>query len=83
MDYQIERRSDAVAPANGRIPALRYFNAGMTCAAGSAVIVEGLWLARDPGFAIGGIGAGVAIALGALGLIAGASWLFRIRRPHL
>jgi hypothetical protein len=83
MDYQIERRSDAVVPASGRLPAVRYFNAGMTCAVASGVILEGLWLARDPGYAIGGLAAGVTIALGGLGLIAGVSWLFRLIRPRL
>lgn len=75
MDYQIEHRSrlDATTPARPRLA--RYLNPGMTCAIALGSIGEGLWFARDPGFAVGGALAGTLIALGILALSLGLAWL--------
>jgi hypothetical protein len=75
MDYQIERRRPAIGPAAARLTAVRCLNPLMTCVIAAGTIGEGFWLARDPRFAIGGAVAGAAIAIGALGIILGLSWL--------
>jgi hypothetical protein len=80
MDYQVEPRSNAMVPATARLPAAGYLNASMTSAVAASMIGEGLHLARDPSFAIGGTLAGATITVGTLGLIAGLSWLYRVMR---
>jgi hypothetical protein len=78
MNSRIERRQQTIAATGNRAHAMRYFNAIMTSVLAVACIGEGLWLSRDPSFAIGAAAAGSAIAVGGLGLIAGVSWLLSI-----
>ena len=82
MDSRVERRTDAIAPISSRTPVVRYINAGMTVTVAIGFIGEGLWLARNPSFAVGGAFAGATLAVGALGLILGCSWLFAILRDR-
>jgi hypothetical protein len=82
MDYQIQRRPAAIAPAAGRSPMVGYVNAGMAVALGLGFIFEGFWLARDPAFAVGGAFAGATLALGALSLIFGGGSLFALLRDR-
>ena len=82
MDYRIERQNDAIAPVSSRTPVVRYLNAGMTAIVAIGFIGEGLWLARNPSFAVGGAFAGATLAVGVLGLVLGCSWLFTIMRDR-
>jgi len=82
MDSRVERRTDAIAPISSRTPVVRYINAVMTVTIAIGLIGEGLWLARNPSFAVGGAFAGVTLAVGVLGLILGCSWMFVILRDR-
>lgn len=82
MDYQIPRRTGAMAPTASRLPASGYLNASMTLAVSLAFLGEGFRLSGDPVFAVGGALAGVTVAVGLLGLIVGGSSLIAILRQR-
>jgi hypothetical protein len=83
MAYEIPRRAQGVVPRSGqRSLSLRYLHASMTSLVASALLIEGFRLAREPGFPVGGLAAGSAIAIGGLALIFGVGWLYAITRDR-
>ena len=76
MDLQVgEKSSPAAAYSENTTSAVQFLNAFMTTALGLLLTIEGLRLARDPGFAIGAAAAGSSLAIGGLGALLGLGWL--------
>jgi|HubBroStandDraft_1064217.scaffolds.fasta_scaffold206028_2 hypothetical protein len=83
MAYEIPRRAQGVVRSAGQTPlTLRYLHAAMTSLVALALLIEGFRLAREPGFSVGGLAAGTAIAVGGLALIFGVGWLYAIARDR-
>jgi len=81
MAYEIPRRAQGVMPNTAQTPlSARYLHAGMISLLAVGLLIEGFRLAREPGFSVGGIAAGSAIAVGGLALIFGVGWLYAIAR---
>jgi hypothetical protein len=83
MAYEIPPRAQGVIPNSAQAPlSLRYLHAAMISLVAVGLLIEGFRLAREPGFSVGGIAAGSAIAVGGLALIFGLGWLYAIARDR-